>query len=315
MNNITLAVTKQVLVMALIALTGLGLKKWGKIDNTLKTPISNIMMYLVSPLLVLNCFLRPYDKKEFQIWMVALIFGTLVHIVFIFAARLLFKSKDDDTYSGINRFAVVYSNARFIGIPLVQASFGETGVFYLMAFIVASGIFIWSSGAKDVSGGTFKIDLKKILINPTMIAAYASLMIYLLQIPLGDIITGACGYICNVNTALSMFFIGLLLSEIRWKGILSDRGVIRTSFVRLILLPLICLGMGVVMNMLFPGAYTDIILITLIASSAPAATATAMMANIFGSDDVYAGKIVALTTGLSMITVPGVVFLATNVLM
>ena len=314
MSNVTLAVTKQVLVMALIAATGLGLKKWGKIDHTLKSPLSNIMMYLVSPILVVNSFIRPFVWDEFKGWLVAFAFGVLVHLVFIPLSFVIFPSKKDPKYNGINRFAAVYSNAGFIGIPLVQASFGQGGVFYIIAFVAASGLFIWSAGAKDISGGTYKLNLKKILITPTMVATYISLAIYLLQIPLGDIVTGAIGYISNLNTALSMVFIGLVLSEIDFKGLFADLRVIKTSLVRLLLYPAICLGLGLALNLLFPGSFIDIIVVTLIATSAPAATATAMMSTIFGNDDVYAGKIVALTTAASMVTVPLMVFLGTTLL-
>ena len=314
MNKVTLAVTKQVLVMALIAATGLGLKKWGKIDNTLKAPLSNLMMYLVSPILVVNSFIRPFVWTEFKGWLVAFAFGVVVHLVFIPLSFVLFPSKKDPKYNGINRFAAVYSNAGFIGIPLVQASFGEGGVFYIIAFVAASGLFIWSAGAKDISGGTYKLNLQKILITPTMVATYISLAIYLLQIPLGSIVTGAVGYISNLNTALSMVFIGLVLSEIDFKGLFSDLRVIKTSLVRLLLYPAICLALGLVLNLLSPGSFTDMIVVTLIATSAPAATATAMMSTIFGNDDVYAGKIVALTTAGSMLTVPLMVFLGTLLL-
>ena len=46
----------------------------------------------------------------------------------------------------IERFACVYSNCGFMGIPLIMALFGSTGVLYLSAYIAVFSLFVWTHG-------------------------------------------------------------------------------------------------------------------------------------------------------------------------
>ena len=96
--------------------------------------------------------------------------GVVVQGICVLTGTLIFRKKGDPL-NGINRYGTGYSNAGFIGIPLVQASLGSTGVFLLVGFLAASGIFMWTNGAKEVSNGRYKINLKKALINPSNIGA------------------------------------------------------------------------------------------------------------------------------------------------
>ena len=299
-----ISVSKQVLVMALIALCGLAMKKTGKITDDMKTSASNLMMYLVSPIMVVNSFIRPFEKQECFNWLISLLLGTAVTVIFMGIAKVMFPDKDDPEHNGINRFAVVFSNAGFIGIPLVQASLGVDGVFYMVGFIAASGLFMWSTGAKDISGGKYQLNLKNILITPTMLGTYAGLFIYLLQLPLGVILTDTIGYISNLNTALSMIFIGLLLADVAIKDLFNDMRIMKVALARLIICPLAVIVVGFALNLIFPQKYILIIMTLLVGSAAPSASATAMMSNIFGNDDVYAGKVVSTTTVLCILTIP-----------
>ncbi|MCD7957486.1 MAG: AEC family transporter [Lachnospiraceae bacterium] len=46
----------------------------------------------------------------------------------------------------VERFAVIYSNCGFIGIPLVQSILGSEGVLYLTAYMTVFNIFSWTHG-------------------------------------------------------------------------------------------------------------------------------------------------------------------------
>ena len=308
-----LAVSQQVIVMVLIAACGVVLKKAGKITDDLKAPLSNILLYLVSPILIINSFIRPFKKSEFSLWLLSIAMSLIIQVLLIIISKLTCRRADGDR-RGIDRFAVCYSNAAFIGIPLIQASLGPDGVFFLIGFICASGLFMWTYGAREVSGGRYKLNAKKILLNPSNIGAAIGFIIYILQIDVGSILTSTLQSISNINTAASMIIIGILVSNVRPKEILSEVRVFKVALLRLVLCPLLVLGLGaLIMRTGIAGAKMAV-MVNLIASSTPAASATAMMATIFGSDDVYAGKVVAVTTVCSVITIPAIMFLAGAVL-
>lgn len=308
--EIALAVSGQVVVMVIIAVCGILLKKTGKISDTLTTPLSNILLYLVSPMLIINSFLRPFDAAEFRLFLYAFALGVVVQGVCVLTGTLIFRKKGAPL-NGINRYGTGYSNAGFIGIPLVQASLGSTGVFLLVGFLAASGIFMWTNGAKEVSNGRYKINLKKALINPSNIGAVIGFLLYICRFTPPTVFTGAIQNIANLNTASSMLIIGILISNVKPKELVKNREVFQVAAARLLLCPLLILGLGWLLCQTGIENIEFAVMVNLIASSTPSAVATAMFANIFGADDVYAGKIVAVTTICSVITIPAVLFLST----
>ncbi|MCD7884187.1 MAG: AEC family transporter [Lachnospiraceae bacterium] len=70
------------------------------------------------------------------------------------------KKADDNC--AVERFAVIYSNCGFIGIPLVQSILGSEGVLYLTAYMTVFNIFSWTHGlglmTKDTAASDRRTD-------------------------------------------------------------------------------------------------------------------------------------------------------------
>ena len=107
-------------------------------------------------------------------------------------------------------------------------------------------------------------------------------------------------YIASLNTPLAMIVSGIMIAQSDIKAALKKLGVYMVCAARLLvpfaLIPLF---------MLFKADETAVNT-TLIAASAPVAASTVMFANRYGKDGVYASEIFALSTLLSVITMPAV---------
>ena len=104
--EIALAVSGQVVVMVIIAVCGILLKKTGKISDALTTPLSNILLYLVSPMLIINSFLRPFDAAEFRLFLYAFALGVVVQGVCVLTGTLIFRKKGDP----LNGICLLYTS-------------------------------------------------------------------------------------------------------------------------------------------------------------------------------------------------------------
>ena len=112
----------------------------------------------------------------------------------------------------------------------------------------------------------------------------------------------------NIVAPASMMVIGAKLADINFKGIFKDKYLCPFIALRLLVFPAImwaimrvCLIFGIIEST--PMA------IVLILCSTPAAALTSMFAELYDCDAVYAGKLVAITTVLSVASMPTVALL------
>ena len=68
------------------------------------------------------------------------------------------------------QFATVFSNCGYMALPLQSAILGQTGVFYGAAYIAVFNLVNWTYGLFLMGGSEVKFSIKKILINPGVIA-------------------------------------------------------------------------------------------------------------------------------------------------
>ena len=69
----------------------------------------------------------------------------------------------------IEHFGAAFSNAGFMGIPLVKAAVGEHAAYYAAAFVAIVNILQWTYGVYAMTGRKEEISLKKVITNPILI--------------------------------------------------------------------------------------------------------------------------------------------------
>jgi predicted permease len=222
------------------------------------------------------------------------------------------------------RFATVFTNAGYMGIPLICAIFDDEYAIYASIYVIVFNLFCWSLGAYLYTDEKKYISLRKMFFNPASVATYIGLLFFLT--PLNRLITPVSGSSAFIDVLraipsdlidglqatvapLSMLLIGLRLAEIDFHGILRDRGMYVYLVLRLLISPALIWGVMKVCMLL--GILNDGVVMTVILLSAatPAATATTMFAEKYDGDSVYASKLVSVSTILSIATMPAVALL------
>ena len=64
---------KQVIIIFLLMLVGFGCKKANFIHDVTVKDLTNLLLYIVSPCLIINSFLVTFSKKNFKIFLLALL--------------------------------------------------------------------------------------------------------------------------------------------------------------------------------------------------------------------------------------------------
>ena len=94
--------------------------------------ISNLLLNIVNPCLILTVYQTEYDADLVFGLLVSFAAALLSHIIAILISTVLIHRGSSQDF-GLERYASVYSNCGFIGIPLIGSVLGDTGVFYLTA--------------------------------------------------------------------------------------------------------------------------------------------------------------------------------------
>lgn len=120
-----LLVAQQVLMLYLIMAVGFVLGKARLIDDRGSVAMSNLVMYAVSPSILVVAFQRELDMASLRNFGLVLLVALAVHILAAVSV-LLVRDKDPQRQSCL-RFAVVFANCGFMGYPLMSAMARQRG--------------------------------------------------------------------------------------------------------------------------------------------------------------------------------------------
>lgn len=290
-------VAEKVAVLFLMISVGFGCSKFRVITQRGAAQITTILMYIVTPCLIVSSLQDTIGTVSMQAIAVASGVAALSDIVAIAASTLLFR-KHEDRRKKVLRFALVYSNCGFMGLPLVQAVLGNQGVVYASVYMSVFNVFVWTHGYAMMSGDG-KISLKKIFLNPGVIGLAVGLPLFAFSVHLPDVIEAPLSGFSSLNTPLAMLVIGTYIAKVNLRELFLDKDVYWVSFYRLVLVPAVFLG---ILALLKPEPM--VLMSCMMLASAPTAGNTVLFAAMYGSDVKLASKTVTITTLLSIFTMP-----------
>jgi len=286
---------------------GFALYKTKRVTDTGVSQMTDILLYAVTPCVVFSAFNRPFDPTTARsIAVFATVSAVFISLCILFG-MLIYRGKDKNTRV-VMRFAAVFSNCGFMGIPLAGAVCGEKGTFYASIFVVFFNLFQWTYGFAMMSGE--RLSLKKAIINPCVLGLLAGLPVFLLSINVPSPVENAVSMIAALNSPLAMIVIGTHLAKADLISTIKDLRCYPASLLRLILLP------GVIMPAVIAMPWLDNFqkLTLSVMFGAPVAASCALFATKFKRDSELASRLVALTTLFSMITLPLLVTIVKTVL-
>lgn len=300
---------KQVITIFLLMIVGFICKKVDFIHEVTVKDLTNLLLYIVSPCLIINSFATTsFSKKSFKMFALALVVSGILFGLNILISNLIFHHEKDPQRSAVFKYSTVYSNAGFMGIPLVQVFLGAKGVFFSTPFLVIYNLLMWSHGI-----GLFKKDkqtnlrhqVKSLIFNPNIIAAIVGVIIYLARISLPNIIHTPITSLAAINTPLSMIVIGSNLSEISLKEVFNNRKCWQGTFIRNLLIPVI----SIEILKLFTLSKTAFLALTIM-MSCPVAGVVVLFSILNNYDVKFPTKLLCLSTIVSVITIPLLIWFA-----
>ena len=171
--ELSILLAEQIIALFLMVILGFLLVKIHllKVDDS--DVLSKLVVFVFSPCVLIQSFTHTHFSISTLSGLLLAIFGAaIVHVIYIALSKL------GERFLGLNNIekaSLIYSNAGNLIIPLVSATLGDEWVFYSCAYIIVSTFLFWSHGKSVICEET-KIELKKVITNPNILAIILGLI-------------------------------------------------------------------------------------------------------------------------------------------
>lgn len=263
--------------------------------------ISNLLVWVINPLIMLTRYQMEFSIDKLKELGISFIVSLCAMLIGFLIGKIIFK-KDQR----IDKFAIGFANAGFIGIPLVTSIMGIDKVFFLSAYLVCFNILSYTYGIYMVSNNKNLITVKSVLLNPGIIAVAFGLLVFISPIKLPTLFYDAFNLVGQTNTPIAMILLGTYIAKSKLITLFNDKHAYFVASVKLIIIPIVIM----VLFKFLPSYLVDIKKVVLIAMSTPVGLTVPMFSQMYGGDYEYGAKLVGLSTLLSLITIPIILYLA-----
>lgn len=195
-------------------------------------------------------------------------------------------------------------NTLFVGIPVVQVMKGGEAVFYLGVSCVPFNLFLYTYGVWQLNRGKGKSGARiSDIVTLPLVAALLSLVIFVLHIRMPRVVTEFFGTVSAGTVPVSMLVIGATLGPVSLKEAFLNKKLYLLCLIRLIVTP-------VLIYLLFrPFVQNEVLLLSAVVTAAcPAGTLCTPVSIQYGYDPKYTSECIMLTTVLSMLTLPALLY-------
>ncbi len=298
--ELSLIIVQKIFMMFLLTMAGFICTKIGMIDTHTGKRLSVLALKLVTPMLIFSSFQIEYNARVVK--NLALSFGLclLTYAVQIPLAFLLArKQKDGSPRYRLERLCLIFTNCGFFGIPLIESLYGKEGVIYLTAFFTSFNVMLWAIGVPILIGKFSLKDTLKNVISPATVAAVLGVLCLLMRIRVPQILLEPVTMIGNMNTPFAMIAAGASIANTKWGAGLKNPQMYYITVCKTLLIPAVTV-------LLFRHISLEpiLVMIPILAVACPVAAACPMLCSIYDQDTDYASQLFAVTTLVSILTIP-----------
>ncbi|MCF0149936.1 MAG: AEC family transporter [Firmicutes bacterium] len=287
-----------IIKMLLMVLVGFMGYKIGFIDEKDTDSITRMLSNILCPATLLASYFKEFETEKARSLFMAIGMGLLIHLLSILISKVAIRKKNNPDWE-VEQLIVTFGNMGFMGIPLIQAMFGEDGVFLQSGILLVANIMLWSYGVMVFAGKADKKGLVKMLLSPNILCIAVGMIVYFGRIPVPALIKTPIVAIGDCMTPVAMIVSGAIVAANNLSDTLKNKRSYLVMALRLIAAPLAMVPFFYLLG-------TDHLLavVSFTAAGCPAAAMVAVLSRQYGKNESYASGLFTVTTLLSLLTIP-----------
>jgi hypothetical protein len=199
-----------------------------------------------------------------------------------------------------NHYALmcIFGNTGFIGIPLIQAVLGNGALIYAAIINIFYTLFFYTYGYY-LAGGEDSGFSAKNLLNIGNLSLIVTIVLFLWQPKIPEMLTSTVNYMANATTFLAMTVIGISLARAELKPIFTQPKLYAFVGLRFVLLPVL---LSLILRLFIKDDLMYGVMVLLCA--VPVGNMPLMRVEETGGDGTVLSQGIILSTVLAIITVP-----------
>lgn len=307
-------IVDQILILGILAGVGVIAFRFKILEEGAKSVIEKLVFFVSLPLLIVS----KLSTLEFTAEILRNAGLVILFTYGIMFSQLLLGKLSARIFGLKKPQAVIHSlhymfgNVVFLGFPLLDALMpGGEALLYAALYQLVLNTILWSYGVIQLNPDNRQKgwgQLKK-LVNPNTIALTIGLLMMLLSLRFPPLLQKSFSGLGSTTLYLAMLYIGILLAQMKVKEVFK-LSIFTFSFNKLILTPVIFLFLLYALIEYFAIPLNNTAFAVLILESAmPAMTILVLLAKRFGADDSLAMKNFFVSTVLSLISLPFILYL------
>ena len=298
------ATLNQMAFLFLLIILGFLLTKRGVLPKASAGILSKLENYIFIPALVLKTFYENFTTQKLEaagsLFVTSFLMILIIMPISIFVARL---SSKDKYIRSIYTYGLAFSNFAFMGNAVVSALFPDIFFEYLIFTLpLWIMIYLWAVPSLLLSDAGQKRSLKERLyafVNPMFLCMIVGMTIGLGGITLPVWVTSAASSCAGCMSPIAMLLTGITVASADLKKIFSNFSVYAVSILRLVVFPLVMIGV------LYICKATETLAICAVCSVAmPLGLNTIVIPSAYGKDTTVAAGMAIISHLLSSITIP-----------
>ena len=302
---------KNVLLFVLLAVPGYILVKGKTLKVEQSGVLSKLLMSIGMPFLIISGTLGiDFNKDTIIGLLIAIVLCAVFTFLFFYLSLLFSKNTGEEEVGrkkrGVIRFAQIFSNNGFLGLPLALAIGVNATVFaYLVVINIINNVLIYTLGIYLISGDKKTISVKNVLLNPVLIGFIIGIVINLTNVTdyVPEIQTFS-DHFKNLVTPISMLILGMKMGDIKFSSLFTTKKLYWVSTVKLVIFPVIAVLLTYLLALVVNMDTVNMIMAMFIAFSMPTAGLGTAFADRFNGDTKNAAILTLGTTILSVATIP-----------
>lgn len=267
--------------------------------------IGKLLIYVILPCAIVNSYNMEYSRERAAGLLLSFLAAAAALALSVISSRVFFGKNRP-----IEGFGAAFSNAGFMGIPLIASVIGQEAVYYAAAFVAVLNILQWTYGVYLITGDKSAVSVRKILFNPVIISFFIGVILFFLPVKLPVFISEILGTLSQMNAPIAMLTVGFYLAQVSFKELFTDRHGYGVCAVRLLIIPLLT----AILLAILPVGDDTLKLTVLILAAAPVGSNVAVYAQIHGGDHKKAVRSVVLSTLMCVVTMPLVIGISERIL-
>ena len=219
------------LSLQLIILIVIGFFVWrlGMVDEKFDKSLTTFLINIALPCMIIKSFSAPFSSE--QLINCAILIGiSIVYLALCFGiGQLIYRAYGKNFTGRMLRFGAMFTNFSFVGIPVIEALYGQTGLLYFVVFVVPIRMVYYSS-AKSLLSAPGTVHEKENIwqqirgwLSPPVVAVFIGLVLYITGFNFPTPIDKTISAVGAITSPLGMILCGISLGKNNMRALLKTK--------------------------------------------------------------------------------------------